>query len=74
VYDRYENLQGKEKQQYSWVPVVTYNAAKSAALDIRLVYPQAKDDPGSKVNTLVQKAFDIYHKTTDKKSAQLILL
>lgn len=72
VYDRYEKLTGKEKQAYSWVPVVTYNAAKSAALDIRLVYPQAKDDPGSKVNTLVQKTVDIYEKNTDKKSAQLL--
>lgn len=72
VYERYEKLTGKEKQNYSWVPVVTYNAAKSAALDIRLVYPQAKDDPGSKVNTLVTKTIDIYKKTTERKSAQLI--
>jgi N12 class adenine-specific DNA methylase len=72
VYDRYESLTGKEKQAYSWVPVVTYNAAKAAALDIRLVYPQAKDDPGSKVNTLVKRATDIYKKTDENKSAQLI--
>ncbi len=72
VYDRYENLSGKEKQAYSWVPVVTYNAAKAAALDIRLVYPQAKDDPGSKVNTLVGRAVAIYRKTGDNKSAQLL--
>ncbi|MDD5457875.1 MAG: helicase-related protein [Phycisphaerae bacterium] len=72
VYERYENLQGKEKQQYNWVPVVTYNAAKAAALDIRLVYPKAKDDPGSKVNTLVKNALDIYNKTTDSKGTQLL--
>lgn len=45
---------------------------RKIGLDQRLIDPKLPDEPNSKVNTCVDNVFDIYTKTTDKKSAQLI--
>lgn len=72
IYAAYQKLDGEKKKELSYIPVLTYNAARAAALDIQLVYPLAKDDAGSKVNECVQRAAEIHKKTADKKSTQLI--
>jgi len=68
VYQKFDDLRGKDKKKFSWVPVVTYNAARSAALDIRLVYPKAKDDEGSKVNRLVNNVVSIYNEANESET------
>lgn len=72
VYDKYQKLPGDEKKELSYIPVLTYNAARAAALDIQLVYPNAKEDAGSKINTAVERAFEIYQNTDSSKGTQLI--
>ena len=68
VYDRFAALTGEAKKEASWVPLVTYGLSKASALDIRLVYPQAADDPGSKVNECVKRTLAIYN---DERYAKL---
>lgn len=53
------------------MPMVT-NDGRKIGLDQRLMNPDLPDDPNSKVNACVKNVFDIYTKTADKKSTQLI--
>ena len=48
------------------------NDGRKLALDQRLMNDMLSDDPNSKASVCVEKAFEIWEKTTDKKSAQLI--
>lgn len=47
---------------------------RKAALDMRLVDPSAPDWPGSKVNKAIDKAYQVWKDTAEKKSTQLIFL
>ena len=48
------------------------NDGRKLALDQRLVNPLLPDEEHSKVNALVEKAYAIWERTADTKSAQLI--
>ena len=48
------------------------NEGRKLALDQRLINNQLPDDPNSKINVCVNNIFDIWEKTTDKKSTQLV--
>ncbi|WP_026508078.1 DEAD/DEAH box helicase family protein [Butyrivibrio sp. MC2013] len=48
------------------------NDGRKLALDQRLMNDMLPDDPNSKANVCVEKAFEIWEKTADKRSAQLI--
>ena len=53
--DRYDNMTGKEKKENSHIPLTMYGIAKAAAVDVRLVVPNAEDDPSSKTNATVRE-------------------
>ena len=72
VYEKFTKLPGDKKKLLSYIPVLTYNAARAAALDIQLVYPNAKEDSGSKVNTAVKNAVRIWKETKSARGTQLI--
>ena len=61
-----------ENPRLSAVPVQAFMASRAAAIDIRLVEPRAKDDLGSKVNVMLERAMGIYHATEDYKGTQAI--
>lgn len=46
--------------------------ARKVALDMRLINPNLKDNPDSKVNLTVKNVYDTYLKWNDKKGTQLI--
>ena len=48
------------------------NDGRKAALDLRCIDPTAVDFPDSKVNTCIQKVFEIYKETTEQKLTQMI--
>ena len=72
VIDSYDKMTGKEKRENSHVPLLTYAAARMAAIDVRLVNPEAADDPGSKVNAAIANVMRIYKDTGDNKGTQVI--
>ena len=45
---------------------------KKAALDMRLIDPDAEDRPDSKVNKAVQNIYDIWKETTPDRSTQIV--
>lgn len=51
----YENLSGKEKKEYSHIPLTMFGIAKMAAIDPRLVDREAPDEPNSKTNKAVEE-------------------
>jgi N12 class adenine-specific DNA methylase/broad specificity phosphatase PhoE len=58
--------------QDNMLAVVT--AGRKAALDMRLVAPGLKDNPGSKLNIAVSKIAQIWKENKAKKSTQLVFL
>nr|MCR5234756.1 DEAD/DEAH box helicase family protein [Lachnospiraceae bacterium] len=48
------------------------NDGRKLALDQRLINDMLPDDPNSKANVCVEKAFEIWKDTADKRSAQMI--
>lgn len=48
------------------------NEGRKLALDQRLINNQLPDDENSKVNTCVKNVYEIWEKTKDKKSTQLV--
>lgn len=59
----YEALEGMMRRQYSYIPLVIFNRAKQASIDLRLLNPTNRDNPLSKVNQVIRKAFIIYEET-----------
>lgn len=59
----YDELEGAEKREKSWIPLVVFNRAKQASIDLRLLDPTKKDNMLSKVNQAIRKAFSIYVET-----------
>lgn len=53
--ERFENMSGKEKKENSSIPLTMYGIAKRAAIDPRLVNPDASDEPLSKTNAAVKE-------------------
>lgn len=47
---------------------------RKAALDLRLVDPDAEDDPGSKLNTLVTNVYEIWNRHLERRLTQLVFL
>ena len=45
---------------------------RKAALDMRLIDPSLPADPNNKVSLMIEKVFEIWKETKDKKSAQLV--
>jgi hypothetical protein len=48
------------------------NEAKLMAIDPRLVYPDAPNDPDSKLNTAIRNVFEIWGETADERLTQVI--
>jgi len=53
-------------------PLKATSEAAKAALDMRLIDPNAADLPGSKINTAVDNIFEVWQKWKAKKGAQLV--
>lgn len=72
LYEAFQQLNGDDKKRYSYIPVQGFMAARAAAIDARLVDPNAPDEPGSKVNTMIRSVLEIYHDTAADHSTQAI--
>ncbi len=68
----WENLTGREKKEKRHVPLLIFNRAKQAAIDLRLLNPNSYDDPGSKTNRVVDEVMRIYGESRDYNGTQLI--
>ncbi len=53
--EAFERMSGQEKKENSHIPLTMYGIAKAAAIDARLVMPNAPDDIHSKTNECVRQ-------------------
>jgi N12 class adenine-specific DNA methylase/predicted ABC-type ATPase len=72
VGQMWDKLSPKERKEYSAIPICTMSAGIAAAVDPRLLNPNAPDDPGSKVNRMVAEALQTYRETNSYKGVQAI--
>lgn len=72
VASAFLEAKGKDKLELTWVPIMSMQAGMAAALDPRLIDPDAADDPGSKINTAVRRIKDIYDKYTPQRGTQIV--
>jgi len=63
---------GKTKVETRFVPGTLYTRASQAALDLRLVDPEAKVSGGGKVEAMVKNALTHYQETQEQRGAQAI--
>lgn len=68
----WEKLPGKEKRRLRHVPLMVFNRAKQAAIDMRLLKPTNIDDPGSKTNRVVKEVKRIYDESSSYQGTQMI--
>lgn len=72
IADEFDKLKGKEKKEYSYVPLTLYSAARAASIDLRLVDRNAPDEPGSKVNAMVKRVMEFAKETEAYRGTQVI--
>lgn len=70
IVQRASDLQGNPDRSDNMLVITT--DARKAALDIRLVTPDAPDFAGSKVNIAVGRIFDFWEKWTPLRGTQLV--
>ena len=72
LVERAEKIHNREVQPEEDNMLCVTSDGRNAALDMRCVDPSAPDYPDSKVNTCVQKVFEIYKSTAENKLTQMI--
>lgn len=68
----YEELEGRDKVPWNWLPVVQFGLARKASLDMRLINPSLTEEPGNKTDWVTRTAFEAWQNTADNKGVQLI--
>ncbi len=71
-YERWMAMTGKEKWENSAEPLVINGLARKAALDMRLVDPELPDDPGSKLNSVVEQTFASWQAGRETNATQVL--
>lgn len=69
---QWQELPGKEKMLLRHIPLLIFNRAKQAAIDLRLINPSAKDEPESKVNKTIKNVMKLYNDFNGYKAVQMI--
>lgn len=70
--DWWDGLAPKDRFFNSWVPVTIMRAGVAAALDPRLLFPTAEDDPNSKVNQAVRVMLDEWARGKDRRTTMMV--
>jgi|GEM_PF-1269087 len=75
VLEDFSSLSGDrlaENPSLMAVPVQAFMSSRAAAIDIRLIDPRAKDEPGSKVNRMIERLMGLYQASTPYNGTQVV--
>ena len=61
-----------KKERTPGLPLVVFQKAKQASIDLRLLNPSFPDDPGSKTNKVVAEVKRIYDESSQDKGVQMV--
>ena len=70
--ERYKKVLGKKAEKGADNVLVIIGDGRKAAVDMRLVIPGAKDDPGSKLNLGIKEVFESWKASKDDRSTQVV--
>ncbi|MDD6489997.1 MAG: DUF3387 domain-containing protein, partial [Clostridia bacterium] len=70
--ERASKIHNREVEPYEDNMLKITTDGKKIGLDQRLINPDLPDEPGTKVNVCVDNVFDIWDKTKENKSTQLV--
>jgi len=73
-YKAFERMSPKDRYLNKHIPGQINNAARAAAVDIRLIAPDLPDDPKSKLNVVAKEAVEIWKQTESFDGAQVLFL
>ena len=69
IEHRFENMPDDPREDN---PLKATNDARKAGLDMRMIYPELPDDPGSKINLSINNMMRLYNQWRDDKGTQLV--
>lgn len=69
---RFEKMSGGEKRKNSHIPLVVFGLAKKATLDMRMIDPESKEEPDSKINVAARAIKQLFDDHTPVKGTQLV--
>ena len=69
----WDSLEPKDRYFNSWVAIATMRAGSAAALDPRLIFPDAEDHPNSKVNVAIEEMFKHWEEGKERRTTQMVL-
>ena len=70
--EAWDAMDGKDKRDWSHIPLMLFNMAKAASVDLRIVDPSMPDLPGSKVNRALKEVFQRWKDTKEGRLAQVV--
>ena len=68
----WDELPGREKRDLTHVPLMLFNLAKAASVDLRMVDSSFPDLPGSKINRAVEEVFQRWEAGKAKRLTQVV--
>lgn len=72
LYEAFDAAPPKQRREFSAIPLMVYELARKASIDMRLVNENNIDDPDSKLNAVVNNAMERYRSSDSVKGAQAI--
>jgi hypothetical protein len=72
ISDTWADFAPKERFENSWVPIATMRAGVAAALDPRLLFPDAEDHPASKVNTAIADIYKAWEEGKELRTTMMV--
>jgi N12 class adenine-specific DNA methylase len=72
ISDTWAEFAPKERFENSWVPIATMRAGVAAALDPRLLFPDAEDHPASKVNTAIADIYKAWEEGKELRTTMMV--
>jgi len=72
IATEWDGLEKKERFENSWVPIATMRAGAAAAIDPRLIFPDANDHPQSKVNQAIDEIMQHYTEGKERRTTMMV--
>jgi N12 class adenine-specific DNA methylase len=70
--EEFAQMSGREKRKNSHIPITVFTAARKASVDMRLVNPSLKMEPGNKFDIATRKVREIYDASADNLGTQMV--
>lgn len=74
LYEWFEGLDGQQRKEYSYIPLVIFGRARKSTIDMRLIDETLPEDENSKLMRAASEIYERYKQTANDKGTQLAFL